>query len=61
MKAFAFVLLALDFGVSAALAADIYAKYFADADGGRVCYARNYDAPPGGASATDGAAHHGRV
>ena len=43
MKAFAFVLLALACSASAALAADIYAKYFADADGGRVCYARNYD------------------
>jgi len=44
MKAFAVVLLAVTCGASAAAAADIYAKYFADADGGRVCYARYYDA-----------------
>jgi hypothetical protein len=44
MRAVAVVLLALTFSVSAAGAADIYAKYFADADGGRVCYARYYDA-----------------
>jgi hypothetical protein len=44
MKAFAVVLLALTCSASAAGAADIYAKYFADADGGRVCYARYYDA-----------------
>src|SRR5438874_11683857 len=44
MKAFAVVLLAVTCGASAAGAADLYAKYFADADGGRVCYARYYEA-----------------
>src|SRR5204863_7895462 len=43
MKTSAILLLAVTFSASAA-GANIYAKYIADANGGRVCYARYYDA-----------------